>query len=74
MYEWMNVTDGMPDIKLINQGTCQLAMKRLGGYSSSLGDLLVVRLSESLSPKALASEPSLVHLSNTLTSSPTYKM
>lgn len=40
----MNATDGMPDIKLINQGTCQLVMKRLGDYRSSLDDLVVVSL------------------------------
>lgn len=42
MYEWVDITDGMRDTKLINHGTCQLAMKRLGGYSSSLDDLLVI--------------------------------
>ncbi|ROW06433.1 hypothetical protein VMCG_04307 [Cytospora schulzeri] len=42
MYEWTNATDGMSDIKLVNQGTCQLVIKRLGGYSSSLDDLLII--------------------------------
>jgi hypothetical protein len=42
MYEWLDVTDGMRDTKLINHGTCQLAIKRLGGYNSVLDDLLVV--------------------------------
>lgn len=53
MYEWVDITDGMRDTKLINHGTCQLAMKRLGGYSSALDDLLVVSLPASPCQRAI---------------------
>lgn len=50
LYEWTNTTNSQPFLRLAAQGTCEIAIKRLGGNDQSSDDLLIVSLSYPLFP------------------------